>query len=107
MAHTFEELKKMTVAQLKEIAKGIEHDAVKGHSTMHKEKLLLALCTALGIDAHEHHEAEGLDLVKVKAQFKKLRARRDAALKAKDAKQLKLVRRERHRLKRVLRKATV
>ncbi len=106
MAHTYEELKKMTVAELKEIAKDTEHEAVKGHSTMHKEKLLLALCTALGIEAHEQHEVKGLDTGKIKAQFKKLKAERDAALKAKDPKQLKHVRRSRHRLRRKLRKAT-
>ena len=61
MAHSYEELHKMTVTQLRRIAEGIEHDAVKGFSTMHKEKLLLAICVALGIEAHEHHQVVGID----------------------------------------------
>ncbi len=52
MEHTFEELHKKTVADLREIAAGIEHDALHGHTTMHKDPLLKALCTALGIEAH-------------------------------------------------------
>ena len=32
MPYTYEQLKEMTVAELREIAKGIEHDAVKGHT---------------------------------------------------------------------------
>jgi hypothetical protein len=36
MAHTYEELSAMTVSRLREIAQGIDHEAVKGFSTMHK-----------------------------------------------------------------------
>ena len=32
--HTYEELKHKTVAQLREVAAGIEHDAVKGHTQL-------------------------------------------------------------------------
>ncbi len=59
MAYTYEQLSKMNVADLRKIADGIEHEATKGHSTMHKEKLLPALCIALGIEAHAHHEVIG------------------------------------------------
>ena len=57
MAYTYEQLSEMNVAQLRDIAKGIDHEAVHGFSTMHKEKLIPALCTALGIEAHKHHTA--------------------------------------------------
>ena len=36
MAHTFEELKKKTVEELREIAAGIQHEAVQGHTQMFK-----------------------------------------------------------------------
>ena len=49
MTHTYEELHDMTVAQLRDVAQGVEHDAVSGYSTMHKEDLLLALCNAFPI----------------------------------------------------------
>ena len=52
MAYTFEELKHKTVAQLREIAAGIDHPAVQGFTQLHKEQLLPGLCKALGIDRH-------------------------------------------------------
>ena len=59
MAYTYHELKEKTVADLREIAKGIEHEAVEGATQMNKDHLLKALCTALGIDMHEHHQEIG------------------------------------------------
>jgi DNA-binding IclR family transcriptional regulator len=105
--HTYEELSRMTVAQMREIAKELEHDAVRGHSTMHKEHLLQALCTALGIEAHEHHEVVGVDKSAIKAKIRKLKANRVAALEARDRAQLKRVRRQIRHLKRRVHKATV
>ena len=67
MAHTYEELKKQTVAQLRELAKGSDHEAIHGYSTMHKEDLVLALCKAFGVETHEHHEVVGVDKAKIKA----------------------------------------
>ncbi len=55
MPHTYEELKSRTLAELREIAKGSSSEAVQGYSQMNKDHLLPALCTALGIDVHEHH----------------------------------------------------
>jgi len=107
MEHSFEELKKKTVADLREIAKEIEHDALKGRSTMHKEQLLIALCEALGIDAHEHHKTVGIDKKQIKAQIKELKVQREAALEAHDYKKLKLTRRKIHHLKRAIRRAMV
>jgi len=69
MAHTYEELKKKTIEDLREIAKEIEHDAVKGFTQMNKEHLLPAICKALGIEFHKHphHAATGIDKTKLKA----------------------------------------
>jgi len=107
VSHTYEELKQKTVAQLREIASGIEHDAVKGASQMNKEHLLTALCTALAIDMHIHHHVEGVNKSEIKAKIRELKKQRDGALVAHDHKQLKVVRREIHQLKRRLHRATV
>jgi hypothetical protein len=107
MAHTYEELTKMTVAELREVAAGVEHEAVKGHTQMHKEQIILALCTALGIDAHAHHHVVGLDKGKVKAQIKALKSKRGAAIEAKNRKELKRLRHDIKKLKHKIRRATV
>ena len=104
MAHTYEELKEMTVAQLRDVAKETD---VRGYSSMHKEHLLHALCEALGIEEHVHHEVKGIDKASVKARIKQLKEERDEALAAKDRVRLKRVRRRIHRLKRRIHKATV
>ncbi len=107
MAHTYEELHAMTAAQLREIAAGIDHDAVHGYSTMHKEHLLPAICAALGIEAHEHHEVVGLDKRVVKARIRELKRERDLAVESGDAEALRRARRRIHRLKRKIRRATI
>lgn len=98
MAYTYEELKGKTVAELREIAKGTEHEAVQGASQMNKEHLLPALCQALGIDTHEHHQVVGIDKAAIKAKMRELKKQRDAALEARDHEQLKAVRRHLHHL---------
>ncbi len=105
MAHTYEELSKMTVAQLREVAKGIDHEAVRGYSTMHKEHLLPAVCEGLGIETHAHHEAVGINKSRIKKQIRELKAERDKALEAHDPVKLKQTRREIRSLKRKIRKA--
>lgn len=107
MAYSYEELHGKTVAELREIAKDREHDALKGYTTMHKEELLPALCTALGIEDHPHHEVVGIDKKKVKARIKALKAEREAALEAGDTEALKRARRRIRRLKRKIRAAMV
>lgn len=107
MAYTLHELKTKTVAQLRDIAKGVEHDSLKGYSVMHKDDLLPALCHVLGIDVREHHEVVGLNRAAIKAQIKELKGRRDKALQTHDHAELKSVRRRIHRLKRMIHKATV
>ncbi|MFQ5739387.1 MAG: hypothetical protein ACE5JX_10285 [Acidobacteriota bacterium] len=107
MAHTYEELHKKTVAQLRKIASSLQSDEMRGYTTMHKEQLLLALCKALGVEAHEHHEVKGIQKTQIKAQIRKLKGDREQALSAHDSKQLKTIRRQIHSLKRQIRKATV
>ena len=106
MAFTLEELKKKTVAQLREIAKASDHDELKGYSTMHKHELLRALSKSLNI-SHEHHEVVGLNKAAIKAQIKELKHKRDEAVGVHDSTRLKEVRRKIHRLKRMIHKATV
>jgi hypothetical protein len=105
MAHTYDELKGMTVAQLREIAAGIQHEAVQGYTQLNKEHLLVALAKALNLDTHTRHKLGHIDKAGVKAQMHQLRKSRDAALQAHDHKQLKSVRRELHSLRRKLRRA--
>jgi hypothetical protein len=109
MAHTYEELKKKTVEDLREIAKEIDHEAVRGFTQMNKEHLLPALCTALGVDMrkHPHHEPVGIDKAKLKARMHQLKAEKGKALEAGDPAKLKAIRREYHRLNRKIRGATV
>jgi hypothetical protein len=105
MAYTFDELKGMTVARLREIAHGIEHEAVKGHTQLNKEHLLVALAKALNLDTHTRHKLGHIDKAEVKAQMHALKKKRDAVLAAHDHVQLKTVRRELHALRRSLRRA--
>lgn len=86
MEYTFDQLKGMTVAQMREIASGLEHEAVKGYTQLNKEHLLAALCTALSIDTHTRHKSKvsGEDKAGIKVEIKKLKAKRDAALEAHD-----------------------
>ncbi len=106
MAHTYEELKGKTIAELRDIAKDVHHDAVQGFSQMNKEHLLPALCQALGIDTHEHHAAHGIDKARMKATIRELKKKRDQALEAHDSAQLKDVRRHIHHLNRQIRAHT-
>jgi hypothetical protein len=105
MAYTYDELSKMTVVQLRKIADGIEHEATKGHTVMHKEQLLPAICTALGIESHAHHHVVGIDKSSVKTEIRKLKVDRASAIEKHDHKQLKEIRRHIRELKRKIRKS--
>jgi hypothetical protein len=94
MAYTYHELKGKSVAELREIAKGTEHEDLKGAMQMNKEHLLPVLCKVLGIDTHEHHEAHGIDKPAIKA------------LEARDHARLKKVRRQLHDLNHRIRAAS-
>src|SRR6266581_5205670 len=100
MAYTHQELRHKTLAELREIAKGIEHEAVQGYTQLNKEHLVVAICKALNIDIHEHHDVVGIDKAAIKSKIKTLKAKRDAALVAHDHTQLRVARRSIHRLKR-------
>src|ERR1044071_4237144 len=102
--HTYEELKHKTVAELRDMAKDLHHDAVQGFSQMNKEHLLPALCKALGIPVHEHAEVVGIDKPAIKAKMRELRKKRDDALASKDSATLKSVRRQIHSLNREIRR---
>ncbi|MCP4155683.1 MAG: hypothetical protein GY757_48610, partial [bacterium] len=80
MAHTYHDLKTKNVSQLREIAKGIEHDAVQGYTQLNKEHLLVALCKALNLDMHEHHKVVGIDKAGIKKKIKALKKKRDKAM---------------------------
>jgi len=103
---TYEQLKHMTVAQLREIAKGDETEVVQGYTQLNKEHLVAALSKALGIK-HEHHDVVGVDKASIKSRIRELKQKREEALNAHDHAQLKVVRRTIHRLKRQIHKATV
>ena len=103
MAYTYDELKGKTVQELRDIAKTTEHEAVQGAMQMNKDHLLPALCKALGIDAHEHHHAVGIDKPAIKAKIRELKKQRTAALEAHDNVKLKSVRRHIHSLNRQIR----
>src|SRR5713226_4598128 len=107
MAYTHHELKHKTLAELRDIAKDIEHEAVQGYTQLNKEHLVVAICTALNIEMHEHHEVVGIDKAAIKSRIRALKKRRDSALSAHDHAQLKIARRGIHRLKRQIHKATV
>ncbi len=106
MAHTYEELHKMTVIQLRAIADGVEDEILKGHSTMHKDHLLPLLCKALGVEV-PHHHAVIQNKGEIKAKIHLLKKDRGAAIEKKDYKKLEAIRDEIHKLKRKLRKAMV
>ena len=106
MAYTYEQLKHMTVAELREIAKGDDKEVVQGYTQLNKEHLVVALAKALGIQ-HEHHDVVGVDKAAIKSRIRELKHKREAAIAAHDHAELKVVRRTIHRLKRRIHKATV
>ena len=103
MAYTYHELKAKTLQELRDIAKDVKSDAVQGYSQMNKDHLLPALCKGLGIDAHEHHAASGIDKPAIKARMRELKRKREAALEAHDHALLKSLRRQIHGLNRQIR----
>ena len=103
MAHTYEELKKKTVAELRDLAKDIQHEAVQGFSQMNKEHLLPALCKALGIEAHEHHAAALAEKSRIKTTKRQLKMDRAKALSAGEHDRAHALRRHYHHLNHLLR----
>ena len=103
MAYTYHELKGKTIQELRDIAKDVQHDAVQGYSQMNKEHLLPALCNALGVPIHEHHDVVGIDKPAIKAKMRELKKKRDEATESGDYALLKSVRRQIHGLNRQIR----
>ncbi len=106
MAHTYEELRKKTVAQLREIAAGLDDESLRGYTQIPKAELVSRICDALGIETQGPDEVEGVDKTSIKAKIRKLKSERDAVLASKDRTRLKELRREIHALKRTLRRPT-
>lgn len=97
--YTYEDLKAKTVEEMRDLAKELDHEAVKGYTQLNKEHLLPALCQALGIEAHEKHQVQdGFDKTAIKTKMRELKAERAAALQSKDSNKLKAIRRHLHSL---------
>ena len=104
MAYTYQELKDKTIQDLRDIAKGVENqEAVQGYSQLNKDHLLPALCKALGIPVGGHHEVTGIDKPAIKQKMRELKAKRQAALDARDHAGLKSIRRQLHHFNRQIR----
>jgi hypothetical protein len=99
MAYTFEQLSGMNVTDLRKIADGIDHEAVHGHLTMHKEKLLPAICKALNIETHAHHKAVGVNKATMKLEIRSWKKKRAEAVASKDYVKLSEIRQHIHELK--------
>jgi hypothetical protein len=97
----------MTVAQLREIAAGIQDEAVQGYTQLNKEHLLAGLSKALNLDTHTRHKLKlsATEKEGVKSEMRTWKHKRDAALEAHDHAQLKTARRQLHSLRRKLRRA--
>ena len=107
MSYTYEELKEKNLTELHEIAEGMEHEAVKGHTQLKKEHLITAICEALNLDTHVHREVKGINKTALKNAIKKLKLKREKAKSDKKSKELKKIIDQIRKLKRKLRKATV
>ena len=105
MAHTYDELHKMTVVGLREVAEAQDSDDLKGYKSLKKADLLALVCKVLAVDDYEHHTARGIDKAAIKAQMRELRIARNAAIEAHDHKDLRVVRRKIHSLNRKIRRA--
>ena len=104
MAFTYHELKEKTVGELREIAKGIEHEAVQGYTQLNKDHLLVALAKALNLSTHEHHAVGNFDKAGIKAKMRSLKKDLGGALEAGDQAKVKALRRQIHSLNHEIRR---
>ena len=105
---TWHDLKGKTVHELREIAKGLGDEAVRGYTQLNKEHLITAIAAALHIPTHEeHHVVAGYDKSSNKAKMRELKRKRDAAIEAQDHDRLKAIRRQIHALNHEVRRHTV
>ncbi|MDZ7315492.1 MAG: hypothetical protein ONB24_05145 [candidate division KSB1 bacterium] len=105
MEYTYEQLHKMKVTELREIAAKLDHPELQGYTQLNKEHLLPKLCHVLGIEAHAHHVAVGLDKTAIKREIRLAKQMRDEALREKDKEKLAKARKKIHELKGKLRRA--
>lgn len=106
-SYTFHELKEKNVHELREIAQGIQHEAVQGYTQLNKEHLLLAVAKALNLPTHEHHAVGNFDKAATKAQIRELKKKRDAAIEGGDSSLAHALRRRIHVLNHQIRSHTV
>jgi hypothetical protein len=104
MSFTYDELKGKTVAELREIASGIQSEAVKGYTQLNKEHLLVAMCKALNVDMHARHKAKGVEKLGLRAQIRAAKKQRDEALSKCDHDAMRAAQKKIHGLKREVRK---
>ncbi len=98
----FHELQKTRVTDLRGMMKEHLPDE-KGTTGLKKDQLVDLLAAKLGIEKPHKHVATGLGKRAIKAEIRELKVRRQAALEAGDADDLKEFRRQIHRRKRRLR----
>ena len=104
MALTYHELKGKNIGELREIAKGIEHEAVQGYTQLNKDHLLVALAKALNLSTHEHHAVGNFDKAGIKAKMRSLKNDLGGALEAGDQAKVKALRRRIHALNHEIRR---
>ncbi len=107
MEFTFKELKKKRETKQKEIASGLDSEEVKGYTQLTKDLLLKAICKALKLEMHEHHEVVGVDKSAIKQQIRSLKKKRDKAIKDRNKIELKTIRIKIKNFRKQLRRATV
>ena len=107
MSFTYHELKAKNIGELRDIAKELKHEAVRGYTQLNKDHLLVAVCAALGIPVHEHHDAVGVDKAALKVKIRALKKDREAAVEAGDHAKLKAIRHQIHGLNRQIKKHLV
>lgn len=95
-------LEKMTAIELRDVAKDI--DGIAGVHGMNKQELISAIKESRGIVDNKAKKASG-QVREIKKQIKTLKAKRQEALAAKDAKQATICRRKIARLKKKTRRA--
>ena len=97
------QLAKLKVTELRE--KAHELPDIGAVSGLHKEELLEVLAKHLGIEK-PHRVVDGTQKRSIKDEIRALKVKRDEALAAHDSKELKRVRRQIHKRKRALRRAS-
>jgi hypothetical protein len=101
---TYHELKGKNVGELREIAKGVEHEAVQGYTQLNKEHLLVALAKALNLSTHEHHIVGAFDKPAIKAKIRGLKKDLAAAIGSSESDKVRALRRQIHALNHEIRR---